>query len=90
MSQQAKDAPINIRAKPQQRDLIDRAALLVNKSRTDFILDVACREAEDLILDQRLLQLSDEQYQHFIDIIESPLDAKPGTKDIREVSAPWE
>lgn len=90
MNSQVKDTPINIRAKPQQRQLIDRAAALVNKTRTDFILEVACREAEDLLLDQRMFHLTDEQYNHFIEILESPIEAKPGTKDIREVVAPWE
>lgn len=45
MKPESKEAPINIRAKASQRDLIDMAANLVAKSRTDFMLDAACREA---------------------------------------------
>lgn len=45
MKPEAREAPINIRAKTSQRDLIDMAASLVSKSRTDFVLEAACREA---------------------------------------------
>ena len=49
-----RDSPINLRALPTQRALIDRAATLLGKSRSDFMLEVACREATDVLLDQRL------------------------------------
>ena len=39
---------INIRVKPGQRDVIDRAAEALGKSRSEFILDTACREAESV------------------------------------------
>ena len=51
MKPESKETPINIRAKASQRDLIDMAANLVAKSRTDFMLDAACREAQDILLD---------------------------------------
>ena len=38
---------INIRAKARQRDLIDRAAERLGRSRSDFMREAACREAED-------------------------------------------
>jgi uncharacterized protein (DUF1778 family) len=50
MKPDVREAPINIRAKTSQRDLIDMAANLVSKSRTDFMLEVACREAQDILL----------------------------------------
>ncbi|GKV91710.1 hypothetical protein PEC301619_36920 [Pectobacterium carotovorum subsp. carotovorum] len=45
MKPETKEARITIRAKASQRDLIDMAANLVSKSRTDFMLEAACREA---------------------------------------------
>ncbi|MCI4209838.1 DUF1778 domain-containing protein, partial [Dickeya dianthicola] len=50
MRTETKETPINIRAKASQRELIDVAAKLLSKSRTEFILDAACREAEDVLL----------------------------------------
>ena len=43
---------INIRAKVGQRDLIDQEASRLGCSRSDFMLEAACREAEDVLLDQ--------------------------------------
>ncbi len=45
MKPETKEARITIRAKASQRDLIDMAANFVSKSRTDFMLEAACREA---------------------------------------------
>ena len=40
---------LNIRAEPRRRDLIDRAAEAVGKTRSDFMLEAACREAETVL-----------------------------------------
>ncbi len=39
---QNKIAPINIRALEGQRALIDKAASSLNKTRSDFMLEIAC------------------------------------------------
>ena len=36
-----REAAINIRALPQQRDLIDQAAQVLGKNRSDFMLEAA-------------------------------------------------
>ena len=36
-----RNAAINLRARPEQRDLIDRAAKLLGRSRSDFMLEAA-------------------------------------------------
>lgn len=40
-----RDTAINLRALPEQRDLIGRAASLLGKNRSAFILDAACDRA---------------------------------------------
>jgi uncharacterized protein (DUF1778 family) len=45
---------LNLRVKPDDRGLIDRAALLTGKTKTDFVLDAARRAAEDALLDRTL------------------------------------
>ncbi len=42
-----KDSPINLRALPAQKNMIDMAAALAHKSRSDFMLDAACKELEN-------------------------------------------
>ena len=46
-----RDAPINLRALPEQRDLIDQAASLLGKNRSDFMLEAACDRARAVVLD---------------------------------------
>jgi uncharacterized protein (DUF1778 family) len=48
---------ISIRAKAGQRDLIDQAADRLGRSRSDFMLEAACRQAEDVLLDQTYFAL---------------------------------
>uniref|UniRef100_UPI0037BE3A16 DUF1778 domain-containing protein n=1 Tax=Chamaesiphon sp. OTE_75_metabat_556 TaxID=2964692 RepID=UPI0037BE3A16 len=44
---ETRDVTINIRAKKNQRDLIDRAAELQGKSRSEFMLESAQKTAQD-------------------------------------------
>lgn len=49
---------LNSRIQPELRALIDRAAKVWGKIRTDFILDAARIAAEEALLDQALLLVS--------------------------------
>ncbi len=66
---------LNIRIKPEVRDLIDRAAKSRGKNRTDFILDSARQAAEDTLLDQVIMAVSPQalaQFQARLDIPPQP------------------
>ncbi len=41
-----RDAAINLRAQPQQRDLIAQAAMLPRENRPDFMLAARCHTAQ--------------------------------------------
>ncbi|WP_238738585.1 type II toxin-antitoxin system TacA family antitoxin [Klebsiella pneumoniae] len=83
---------MNIRAKTSQRDLIDMAASLVSKSRTDFMLEVACREAQDILLDQRLFLLNDNQFEAFIEELDAPITPERQARidNLMNRKSPWE
>jgi uncharacterized protein (DUF1778 family) len=44
VSRAPRDSSMNIRLNHQQRDAIDRAARCLGKNRSDFVLEIACRE----------------------------------------------
>ncbi len=67
-----RDININLRAKRRQRDLIDQAAELLGTTRSDFILETACREAEDVLSDQRRFTLDPEAFRKFQALLDSP------------------
>lgn len=74
---------INLRASPEQRDLIDRAARLVGKYRSDFMLKAACDRAPAVVLDQIFFNLDANRFKQLSNL----LDATPGP--IRPWSGSW-
>lgn len=87
---ETKAASINIRALRTQRDLIDKAASIRNKTRSDFMLEAACNEAENVLLDQRLFQLDDVDYQTFEAALKAPVSRNSTLQKILSKKAPWE
>jgi len=77
---------LNIRIQAEQRGLIDRAAKARGKNRTDFILDAACRAAEDALLDRALIVVSPKAYAEFVARLDAP--AKPNERLRRTMRAP--
>lgn len=85
-----RDITINIRARASQRDLIDQAAEVTGKSRSDFMLEAACQKAEDILLDRRTFHLSPEQWDEFLSVLDAPVQPNDNLKKLLSVSAPWE
>lgn len=71
-------ATISLRIDPNTRQLIDDAAMLLGKTRTEFMVEGARREAMDVLLDQRLLNLNAEHYDAFLSALDNP--QTPGEK----------
>ena len=67
-------ASISLRIDDSKRSLIDRAAAIVGTNRTAFILNNAMKAAQDVILDQTLLQVSDEKWNDFVAALDTPPD----------------
>lgn len=86
----SKTAPINMRVEPRQHSLLTRAAAVLHKDRSAFILDVACREAENVLLDQRLFQLDDDAYRAFDAALTEPVAESPRLRALLGEIAPWE
>ncbi|CCC30465.1 conserved hypothetical protein [Salmonella bongori NCTC 12419] len=81
---------LNIRAKESQRALIDTAAEILHKSRTDFILEMACQAAENVILDRRVFNLNDDQYAEFVEMLDAPVATNPALDNLLARKPLWE
>ena len=81
---------INIRAKARQRDLIDRAADRLGRSRSEFMLDAACREAEDVLLDQAFFAVEAGIFAKFEALLDRPLPPSDKLRRLLKTKAPWE
>jgi uncharacterized protein (DUF1778 family) len=80
---------LNLRIKPQVRSLIDRAAELAGKNRTDFVLDAARRAAEETLLDRTVVTLSAKAYAQFLALLDAP--PRPNKRLLKSMRAraPW-
>lgn len=81
---------MNLRIDRGRRELIDRAAAAAGKSRTEFVLDAACREATAELLDRRLFLVDDETFQRFEQALSRPPSENPGLRRLMARKAPWE
>ena len=69
---------INLRIETNTRRLIDDAAAVLGKTRTEFMIDSARRQAIDVLLDQRLFVLDAARYDAFMHALDNP--PAPGPK----------
>ena len=72
MSQSQEPVTISIRAKAGQRDLIDQAVERLGRSRSEFMLEAACRQAEDVLLDQSFFALDAKGFAAFQQMLDRP------------------
>ncbi|MEI6051187.1 MAG: DUF1778 domain-containing protein [Opitutaceae bacterium] len=84
-----RDAAINLRAFPEQRDLIDHAATLLGKNRSDFMLEAACDRAQAVVLDQVFFSLDADKLRQFNELLDAPPAHNPGLERLMAVDAPW-
>ena len=87
---EVKRETLNIRIKPEERNLIDRAVKTRGKNRTDFILDAARRAAEDALVDQVIISLSPEAYSEFLARLDMPPKPNERLRKTMQTPAPWE
>jgi uncharacterized protein (DUF1778 family) len=86
----ARRETINLRASQKQKTLIDRAAEALGRSRSDFMLETACREAEAVLLDRRYFALPEEAFKKFKALLDKPPKENPGLRRLLRTKAPWE
>ena len=85
-----RDAAINLRSLPEQRDLIDRAASVLGKNRSDFMLEAACERAQSVLLDQVFFSLDDDRFEQFVALLDARSESNPGLERLMAVKAPWD
>ena len=81
---------INIRIRPEDRGLIDRAARVAGKNRSEFILDATRRAAEETLRDQALLRVDAEAYAAFLKRLDAPAAPNERLRKTMSTPPPWE
>jgi uncharacterized protein (DUF1778 family) len=81
---------LNIRIRPEERSLIDRAAKARGKNRTDFVLEAARSAAEEALLDQTIIRASSQAYAAFLARLDMPPQPNERLRKTMQTPAPWE
>ncbi len=93
MSQNTTVAEVNIhlRARTQDRNLIDQAAELVGANRSQFMLASALKEAKNILLDQSTLYADAKTFQKVMDWLDTAATRAEteGMKRILQSKTPW-
>jgi uncharacterized protein (DUF1778 family) len=85
----ATSSALSLRISDKDKKLIDAAARMLNKSRTEFMLESARAAATDALLDKRLFLLEPQEFRKF----EKALAKAPTSADVleklRQRPSPW-
>lgn len=80
---------INLRIESHTRQLIDDAAAILGKTRTEFMIDSARMLAIDVLLDQRLFVLDPDRYDTFVDALDNPPAPGPKLRALLRRAPAW-
>lgn len=81
--------PLSMRLPERDLAVIDRAADLRGRSRTDFVREAAVRAAEAVLLEDSIARLDPDAFEAFKAAIEAPPQAAPEMVDLLKRPAPW-
>jgi uncharacterized protein (DUF1778 family) len=80
---------INLRIETHTRQLIDDAAAVLGKTRTEFMIDSARALAIDVLLDQRLFALDASRYEAFLHALDNPPPPGPRLRALLRRVPAW-
>ncbi len=85
-----RETNIHIRAHLADRDLIDRAAEASGKTRSEFVLETAKREAEEILREQRVFHLDATAWKTFMRELDSPPRSNAKLAALLKRKSPWD
>jgi uncharacterized protein (DUF1778 family) len=91
-SRKVKDTrePLNMRVLPETRSLIDLAAELLGKNRTDFVIDAARQAAQNALLDRTVIPINDKAHAAFVALLDAPPQPNERLRKSLHTPAPWD
>ena len=85
-----KEYPLSMRLPEADIAIIDRAATLRGRSRTDFVRDAAVRAAEDVLMETMPIRMSPAGFKAFMTALSGPATPIPELVQLFRRAAPWE
>jgi uncharacterized protein (DUF1778 family) len=83
---------IHLRARAQDRTLIDQAAELVGANRSQFMLASALKEAKNVLLDQSTIYADAKTFRDIMDWMDAPATRAEttGMQRLLNAKTPWQ
>jgi uncharacterized protein (DUF1778 family) len=85
-----KEHPLSMRLPEADIAIIDRAATLRGRSRTDFVRDAAVRAAEDVLMETMPIRMTPAGFKAFMAALSGPAAPVPELVELFRRTAPWE
>ena len=85
-----KEHPLSMRLPETDIAIIDRAATLRGRSRTDFVREAAVRAAEDVLMETMPIRMSPAGFKAFVEVLSQPARPVPEMIELFQRTAPWE
>ncbi len=85
-----KGHPLSMRLSDADIAIIDRAASLLGRSRTELMRDAAVRAAEEVIMENTVIRMSPEGFTAFVELLDRPAKPVPEMVELLKRPAPWE
>lgn len=89
-SAKRKEQPLSMRLPESDIAIIDRAAGLRGRSRTDFMRDAAVRAAEDVLMETLPIRMSPAGFGAFMAALSEPAQPVPAMVELLRRTATWE
>ena len=87
---QRREYPLSVRLRYADISIIDRAARIRRRSRTDFVRDAAVRAAEDVLMEMTPIHMSANGFDGFMEVLSGPPTPVPEIVELLHHAAPWE
>jgi uncharacterized protein (DUF1778 family) len=81
---------LNLRITHEERDLIDYAAKLSGKTRTDFMLEAARLAAERELMDRSVFVVEGRAYANFVQMLNSNARSNRPLERTMVTASPWD
>lgn len=80
--------PVNLRVREDVRDLIDQAARVNGKTRSDFMIEASRQAAENALLDQTFVRVDADTYAQYLAVLDRPPSGE-GYERLMRAPKPW-
>jgi uncharacterized protein (DUF1778 family) len=81
---------VTFRMTEEELDVIDRAAAVLGKKRTDFVLDASRHEAKAVLEDRTDIVVDGPTYEAFVAVLDAPLPNREALRSLLHANTPWE